>query len=170
MNIVMVGFMGVGKTTISRKLAGILGLKYVSTDELIEKREKRKIKEIFARDGEQYFRKVEKEVVKKVAGQDGQVIDAGGGVVLDGENMEMLKKKGIVICLSARPEVILERMKDKNDRPLLNVPDRLERIKQLLQHREPFYKQAHYTIDTSDLDVNDVVKKILQVIGDDISS
>ena len=170
MNIVMVGFMGAGKTTISYKLAEILGLKYVSTDELIEKREKRKIKEIFARDGEQYFRKVEKEVVKEVTGQDDQVIDAGGGVVLDGENMEMLKKNGIVICLSARPEVILERMKDKNDRPLLNVPDRLERIKQLLQYREPFYKQAHFTIDTSDLDVNEVIKKILQVIGDDISS
>lgn len=165
MNIVLLGFMGTGKTTIARRLSEILGFKYISSDDLIEKREKRTINEIFASSGEEYFRKVEKEIIKEISEKDNQVIDAGGGVVLDPENIDALRKNGILICLTARPEIIFERVKDKNDRPLLNVPDRLERIKQLLEFRKPFYERADYFIDTSDLDVNEVVKKILEIIS-----
>jgi shikimate kinase len=165
MNIVLLGFMGTGKTTVARKLSEILGLKYISTDGLIEEREKRTINEIFTHEGEEYFRKIEKEIVKEVAEGDGQIIDAGGGVVLDSRNIEALRKNGILICLTARPEVILERTKDKNDRPLLNVGDKLEKINQLLEYRKPFYDRADYFIDTSDLNIEDVVKKILEIIA-----
>ncbi|MGB3057214.1 MAG: shikimate kinase, partial [Candidatus Omnitrophota bacterium] len=95
-NIVLVGFMGTGKTTIAKVLARSLGKKYVNTDDLIESREKKSINDVFKDDGEAYFRKVEKEVIKEASRQADQVIDAGGGVVLDPENMENLRMTGIV--------------------------------------------------------------------------
>ena len=160
MNIVLVGFMGTGKTAVGKLLAKEMGMKYISTDEVIEDRERRSINEIFKKSGEPYFRRVEKEVVKKVAELDKFIIDAGGGVMLDEENIQHLKKNAKIVCLSATPEVILERTKRYYHRPLLNTEDPKTTIEELLEFRAPFYGQADFSIDTTNLTIEQVMQEI----------
>jgi shikimate kinase len=166
MNIVLVGFMGTGKTAVARLLAKKTGMKYISTDELIEDRERRSINEIFSKSGEPYFRKVEKEAVKKVAELDRFIIDAGGGVVLDKENIQNLKRNGKIVCLAATPEVILERTKRYQHRPLLNVESPKAKIEELLKFRAPFYARADFSVDTTNLSVEQVAERIQNYYGD----
>jgi shikimate kinase len=166
-NIALVGFMGTGKTAVARRLAGDMGKKYISTDELIEKREKRSINDIFRDEGEPYFRKVEKEVVKEVSEKRDQIIDAGGGVILDSENVENLKRGGIIICLWAEPRAIYERTKRHGHRPLLNVNDPEKRIKEMVEHRRPFYEKADFRVDTTDLDIDSVVKEVKRIANEE---
>lgn len=163
-NIVLVGFMGTGKTTVAAALANKLGLHYVSTDDLIEKKEKRTINEIFKTDGEGYFRDVESEIVRGLSGQGDQVIDTGGGVVLREENMTNLKSSGTVICLTADEETVMERTKKYKHRPLLNVEDPKRKIKDLLAKRAPFYAKADHCIDTGKLTIRQVVGKIIGIV------
>ncbi len=164
MNIVLVGFMGTGKTVVAKALTKEVGMKYISTDGVIEDRERRSINEIFKKNGEAYFRRVEKEIVKKVSELDRFVIDAGGGVVLDKENMESLKRNGKLVCLKATPEVILERTKRYHRRPLLNVANPQAKVEELLQVRAPFYAQADFSIDTTSLTIEQVVEEIKKTI------
>jgi shikimate kinase len=164
-NITLVGFMGTGKTAVAQELARHLERRVlVKLDDMIEKEEGMTINEIFSKKGEPYFRRLEKEMVKKVSRRRGLIIDPGGGVVLDKENMDNLKRNGIVICLTARPQVILERTERFSHRPLLNVRDPKSKIEELLKARAPFYAQSDYTVDTSDLTVQDVVKRILDIL------
>lgn len=163
-NIVLVGFMGTGKNVIGRRLAKILHMKYVSTDDVIEDRESRSINDIFTKDGEPYFRKVEKLVVKNVSGIENLVIAAGGGVVLDDENIKNLRRNGILICLNATPEEILKRTKASFHRPLLNIPSPLEKIKELLEKRKPYYAKADYTVDTVGKKIDQVVNEIIEIV------
>lgn len=165
MNIVLVGFMGTGKTSVAKKLSKLTGLPYISTDELIEERENKSINDIFEQNGEPYFRKAEKEIVREISQLDGIIIDAGGGVMLDEENIRHFKNKGVIICLNARSEVILKRMQGKKNRPLLNVSDKLARIKELLDKRESSYKKADNFIDTSDLNVDAVIEEIRKILN-----
>jgi len=109
-NIVLVGLMGAGKSTVAQILAKKLRKKVFSTDDIIVEREGRPITEIFRDSGEPHFRKVEKVVVAEVAGKKGVIIDCGGGVVLDPENVSNLKKGGIVFYLAASAEVIFARI------------------------------------------------------------
>ena len=158
--------MGTGKTAVARHLAKNTGMKYISTDEVIEDKERRSINAIFKKSGEAYFRRAEKEVVKKVAQLNNFIIDAGGGIILDKENIENLKKNGKVICLTATPEVILERTKRYHHRPLLNVESPKDEIEELLRYRAPFYAQADFSIDTTNLTVEQVVQKIQETINE----
>lgn len=164
-NIVLVGFMGTGKSVVGKRLAKELKMRFVNTDDIIEEREKRPIAEIFAKSGEPYFRNIEKEVVSEVSALDNAVIAAGGGAVLNEENIANLKKRGIVICLNASPEAVYERTKKYKTRPLLNVPDPVAKIKELMTSRAPFYAKADYQIDTSGKLVHDVVKEVIKVIN-----
>lgn len=161
-DIYLVGFMGTGKTAVGRYLAKSLGLELVDIDDLIVKKEGRSISDIFAQSDEPYFRKAEKEVLKEVAAKTRQVVDCGGGIVIDPENIMIMKQSGRLICLSARPEVILERTKRHSHRPLLNVADPLAKIKELLEARKPYYEKADFTVDTSDLTIQQVAEKILE--------
>ncbi len=161
MNIILTGFMGTGKSIVSRKLAKRLGMSYLDTDELIEKREGIKISAIFQEKGEEYFRQLETQAIKEVASLDNHVISSGGGVVLREENVTALKKNGFIICLSANPEVILQRTANNRNRPLLEVDDQKKRIKELLKIRKPFYDKADFNIDTSSLSSEEVVEKIV---------
>jgi shikimate kinase len=162
-NIVLVGFMGTGKTTIATQLANRLSMRYVSTDGLIEKREKRTINEIFTKSGEDYFRDVESDVIREVSGMEGLVIDTGGGVVIREENLASLKSTGVVICLTADEETIMERTKKYKHRPLLNVEDPKLKIRTLLAKRAPFYTKADHCIDTGKLTIRQVVEKIVEI-------
>ncbi len=162
-NIVLVGFMGTGKTSVARELAKRLNREYVSIDALIEEKEKLTIKEIFARSGEKYFRDVESEAVKEISDKENLIIDAGGGAVIREKNVLDLKKKGVIVCLKANPKIILARTRHTTERPLLNVPAPQKIIDELLRIREPYYARADYSIDTSELSVNDVVEQIIRL-------
>ena len=164
-NIVLIGFMGTGKTTIATQLANKLGMRYVSTDSLIENREKRTINEIFTKEGEDYFRNVESDAVREVSGMDGLVIDAGGGVVIREENLAKLKSTGIVICLTADEETIIKRTKKYKHRPLLNVEDPKLKIRALLAKRAPLYAKADHCIDTGKLTIRQVVEKVVEIVA-----
>ncbi|NQV04287.1 MAG: shikimate kinase [Candidatus Omnitrophica bacterium] len=164
-NIVVVGFMGTGKTVVAKKLAEALGREFLELDAIIEKREGLSIKEIFQKKGEEYFRELERDAVKEAIKKDGQVISAGGGVIIDEENFKALKKNGIIICLEASPEVILKRTKGNTCRPLLNVPDPKKRIEELLEKRAAYYKKADCCIDTDDLTIEGVVQKIQGIVS-----
>jgi len=161
-NIVLVGFMGTGKTAVGRRLAEALGMEFVELDAEVEAREGMSIKEIFERYGEPYFRDLETEAVKRFSEKEGLVISTGGGVVLRKENMDALRKKGIILCLWAEPETILQRTSKNSDRPLLNVPDPLSKIKELLSYRRPFYEKADIMITTDSKDIDEVVKEIIE--------
>jgi len=159
-NIALVGFMGTGKTTIACMLAERFHAEFVDIDELIEVRQQKKIVDIFAEKGEEFFRKVEKEVVAEISSQQNKIISCGGGVVLDVDNILNLKQNCILVCLQASPEVIIERTKSSGGRPLLNVPNPKEKIRELLNIREIYYAKADYTVNTSSLDKIQVVDKI----------
>ncbi len=163
-NIVLIGFMASGKTLSSQELARRLGRERVSTDELVEKREGRRISDIFARSGEPYFRRLEREVVLECSARRGLVIDCGGGVAADPQNMQALKGTGVSFYLYATPESIYRRTKGKTDRPLLNVADPLGKIQQLLAQRDPHYRQADFVVDSNEDNIGKVVDEILNIL------
>ncbi|MBM3249213.1 MAG: shikimate kinase, partial [Candidatus Omnitrophica bacterium] len=132
-NIALVGFMGAGKTVVGKALARHLGMIFVDSDETIVERERRSINDIFAKDGEPYFRKVEKEVIKEISQRDGLVIACGGGAVLDKDNMLNLQRNGVVIYLQTSADVIFERTKNYDHRPLLNVENPKKQIEDILK-------------------------------------
>jgi len=163
-NIVLVGFMGTGKTMVGKLLATQLKRRRLCLDDMIEWRVGKPITRIFEEDGEPYFRKIESEVVKVASHDKSVVIDAGGGVVIDRSNIKRLKEHGIVICLIARPEVIYNRTKGRMHRPLLNISDPVAGIKELLNKRQEYYSRADYTIDTSDITPEEIAAKILDIM------
>ena len=160
----IVGFMGTGKTAVSCELAKQTGRKRLDLDSMIEAKEGRKITQIFSESGEGYFRKVEKEVLEEASQQKELIVDCGGGIVLNKDNIDLMKKTGIMVCLTAEPDVILERTKKYKHRPLLNVTDPKKKIQELLDFRKRFYEQANYVIDTSELDIKQVVEKITEEV------
>ena len=160
-NIVVVGFMGTGKSGVGKLLADKLGREFLELDDIIEKREGITIREIFATKGEPYFRGLEKEAVRETSQKKGIVISAGGGAIIDEENFNNLKKNSVIVCLEASPDVILKRTKGNTCRPLLNVPDPKKRIEELLKERAPYYKKADLCINTDNLTMEEVVEKIV---------
>ncbi len=155
--------MGTGKTAVGKALASALGFKHIDTDLMIEAEAKKPIPEIFATEGEPAFRKYEAEAIRMITHLKRYVIATGGGAVMLDENIANMKRAGLVICLTATPEVIYERTRKDNYRPLLQIPDPIKKIKALLKIREPQYQKADYTIDTSNLSVDAVVETILSL-------
>jgi shikimate kinase len=163
-NIALIGFMAVGKSAIGRTLAKKLRRRFVDLDRVIERAEGSKVREIFERKGEAYFRQLEKEALAGVLEGNNQVIATGGGVVLDDQNLQILREKALLIGLSAEMDVLLARVGAGTKRPLLQGSNRREKIEDLLRQRVSRYAQAHVTIDTSNLTVDQVVKKIIGII------
>ncbi len=149
MNVSLIGMMGSGKTTAGRLLADKTGRRFVDTDHMIEEEKKMSIADIFSRLGEPEFRGFEKEAVKKLLKTDNLVISTGGGLPIDVENMDNLKKMGPVIWLLASPRATLRRVSKTEKRPLLDVEKPLEMIKLLLERRERCYGRADFKIDTT---------------------
>ena len=165
-NIVLIGFMGAGKSLVSRRLEVLLKKERVSTDELIEKKEGNPVAEIFERQGEDYFRGLERKTVQEISKKKNLVIDCGGGIVLQEENIRDLKKNGTLFYLKTSPEIVYKRLKTQTNRPLLKVGDPLQRIKELLNQREKFYAQADITIDTDRHTIEDTTQEILKKLND----
>lgn len=157
--------MGTGKSAVGRLLSRRLKRSFVDLDERIAKTAGRSIPEIFASEGEAGFRKRESEAVEWAAGLKEQVIATGGGVMLDEANLHRLKTSGILICLSARPDIIVQRtLSTLPSRPLLNGPDPRRKVEELLKLRAPFYALADRTVDTSDRSIEEVVEEVLKEI------
>lgn len=161
-NIVITGFMGTGKSTVGKIVSKKLKMKFKDIDELIEKATAMKISEIFKKFGEQRFRDMETEMVKLVTKKDAQVISTGGGAILREENFHRLKENGVVFCLTASEKTIFERLKNNKERPLLQVENPQEKIKELMEQRTPFYEKADFIIHTDSLSVEEVADKIIK--------
>jgi shikimate kinase len=170
--IYITGFMGSGKTTIGKIIAKKLKYKFIDLDVLIEKKEKRKISDIFKESGEPYFRKLEKEYLKKVSNSGGKVISLGGGALMNNENRKFVKDKGILIYLKVTPGEIYSRIKHSTDRPLLKKDDNtlcnkdefIDRISLLFAQREPGYLSAEVIVDTVSKSPEQVASEIYLVI------
>lgn len=165
-NIVLIGFMGTGKTSVGHALAERLGLTFVDMDAIIEEREARPITEIFATDGEPYFRTVERALVQELADQEGLVIGTGGGVVLNPDNINDFSATGLVVCLQAAPETILDRVAHDTTRPLLAGDDKMQKILGILEARKHLYDALPHQVDTDGLTVDEVAEKICDLYGE----
>ncbi|QOR65502.1 shikimate kinase [Cytobacillus suaedae] len=156
--IYLTGFMGAGKSTIGRELSKALNLPVIDTDDYIEKNKVKKIKNIFETEGETAFRSYEREALKVLPIED-VIITTGGGIVIQQENREWMFSHGTVIFLHCDFDIIIERLKHDTSRPLFNH-EQITRTEKLYQDRLPFYQEAHYTIDTSNKEVDDIVNEI----------
>lgn len=162
MNVVLIGFMGGGKTTIGRKLARRLGYHFLDMDEHIEKEENRKIAEIFVQEGEEVFRQLENQLLKRLQSIENTVIATGGGVIVKDGNIDLLKRIGRVFYLKTPVEEILERVTRAQHRPLLNEENPEQKVKTLLAQRTPFYEQADCIVETQNLPPHRVTSQIIQ--------
>ena len=161
-NIVLVGFMGSGKSSIGRILARRLGYRFVDTDRKIIEREGMEISEIFALHGEDYFRERETDVLRTLLGRDQCVVATGGGIVLREHNRPLLRELGFVVSLTADQEVIFERVSRNTKRPLLRTPNPRQTIQEMLAARGALYEAAaQFTVDTSLLTHDEVAECIL---------
>lgn len=161
-NIVLIGFMGSGKTSVGSEIARRLGRELIDTDEMIEAKAGCSISEIFAKDGEARFRDLESEAVGTASEHVGAVISVGGGAVLRGENVAALRKTGVLFLLEATAEAIHDRVAKERHRPLLYVADPVAKIRELLEARRPFYGQADVVVDTTGRTVEDIVDELLE--------
>jgi len=141
-NLYLVGFMGTGKTTVGRALAQRLSMKLCDVDAEIERREGVTVAEIFQQRGEPAFREMEREFITTGHPATGCIVSCGGGLVVQPGMVEELRKRGVVVCLTARPETILARTQSHKNRPLLEAEDPIARIRELLEKREPAYRAA----------------------------
>ncbi|MDD4289287.1 MAG: shikimate kinase [Atribacterota bacterium] len=162
-NIFITGFMGTGKSTVACALAKKINKNLIDTDKIIESRIGKSIAEIFDSEGEEYFRRIEKQIFQEIASINNLVIATGGGTLLDKENHRLALKNGIIILLQASPQVIFSRLQKENLRPLLSGKNKLAKIIDLLNKRKAKYCRFEYCIDTSYLTVNQVVEKIIQI-------
>jgi shikimate kinase len=160
-NLALAGFMGVGKSTVGRMVCEQLGFEFVDTDERIEREAGRSIREIFADHGEEVFRSMERKLVQSLADREGLVISTGGGLIVDPESLASLQRHALVVCLWASTETIYERVRHMTHRPLLQTPDPLARIRELLAAREPAYRQADVLIGVETRSAREVAQHVV---------
>ena len=163
-NIIITGFMGTGKTVVAIELASKLGMKFIDMDQLIEERQEMSIADIFVRYGEKYFREQENKLVKELSQKENMVIATGGGTFLNLNNAKILNQKGKIICLYANSQTIYNRLKEKNNRPLVKGNNILDKINHLLEKRKKIYDSFPWKINTSNLSVQEVVDKIIELL------
>ncbi len=160
--LVLTGFMGTGKTVLMQRIAQKMGLPAIDTDDLIVQRVGLTIPEIFAQHGEAVFRAWESVICTDVARDDAPaIISTGGGTLLNPANRQAIERNATVVCLTAQPGVVYERLKAEKDRPLLTVDDPLRQIHELLKLRQPVYSSFRYQIDTSDQNPDTLAKQII---------
>ncbi|MFO1488218.1 MAG: shikimate kinase [Verrucomicrobiota bacterium] len=160
-NIALIGFMGTGKSSVGQMAAASLHFTFLDTDHVIETRAGKSITEIFAQEGEPAFRNWESRIVDELAARQKTVISTGGGLPTNPAHLASLKQHSLVVCLWASPEKIWERVRSQSHRPLLNNPDPLAKIRELLAVREPFYKQADVLVNTEMRSLREVVQQVI---------
>ena len=158
--------MGAGKSSVSAALGKKLGWNVIEMDERIAADEGMSIPEIFAQTGEAHFRACETALLYSFAKGDPCIVSCGGGVPMREENVIAMRQNGTIVLLTARPEVILERVKDSDNRPLLQNRKSVEGISELMEQRRPKYEAAaDVTVDTSDLNIEEVCQAVLQQVN-----
>ncbi len=161
-NLYLVGFMGTGKTTVGRMAAQRLGFALLDSDQEIERQQGRTIAGIFAEDGEPAFRAMERDFITRGHPVSRTVVACGGGLVVQPGMLELLKRKGVVICLHASIETVLERISGHSHRPLFNVENPEARLRELYAQREPVYRQSGTLILTDARSLTDVANHVLR--------
>ncbi|MBM3579833.1 MAG: shikimate kinase [Alphaproteobacteria bacterium] len=163
--IAIIGLMGVGKTTIGLKLARKLGYYFVDSDREIEDREHKSIAEIFAQNGEKYFREIEEKIIEEIVWRDEEIVlSIGGGGFMSYKTRQILKEKSVTIWLKAPIDEILRRVGNKENRPLLNQKNRRDVLEELVTKRYPIYAEADLHFDSSILNHEVLTKKIIKEI------
>jgi 3-dehydroquinate synthase len=165
--IILIGFSTTGKSMVGREVARRLGWEFVDSDDEIVKLAGKTIPEIFQQDGEENFRKLERQVLKRICQDKGKVVASGGGAILNEENRQLLQESGLVVCLEAKPETIYQRLVEDTQasgqlRPLLNVSNPLERIESLKEFRQPYYAMADWTVHTDNLTMDEVAQEVVR--------
>jgi shikimate kinase len=164
--IAIIGLMGVGKTTIGIKLAEKTKTYFIDCDQEIEDCERRSISEIFDKNGEKYFRQLEKKIIQEIAFRDEEIVlSLGGGAFMDKETREILKEKSITIWLCASVDNILYRVGNKNTRPLLNQKDKRKVLQDLIKKRYSTYSEADLKFNTDQENHDALVNKIIKAIN-----
>ena len=162
-NIVLIGFMGAGKSTVSREIARTTGREEIDLDSYIVEKEGCTINEMFEKHGEEYFRTLETKYLKEVSGREGIILSCGGGTVIKRENVDIIKENGVLVLLSAKPETIYERVKNSTDRPILNGNMNIEFITELMNKRKDVYLSvADLIIETDGKIISTICKEIME--------
>ena len=165
-NILLIGFMGAGKSTVSAKLSELLAMEIMEMDAYIQKKEGMSIKDIFATNGEEYFRNCESNTLIVLRERKHMVVSCGGGVPLREKNVELMKNSGYVVWLTATPEAIYERVKDSTERPLLNGNMNVPFIQNLMEsRREKYERAADIVIDTTGKKIESICDELLQKLS-----
>jgi len=162
-NLVLFGFMGTGKSAVGRRVAALAHRPLLEMDAELEKRAGKSIPHIFEQDGEPVFRDMETKLAHEWGQREGCVIACGGGVVLRDENIQALDQHGVLVCLTARPEIIAERTGRSSRRPLLQVENPEEKIRLLLEARAPLYARIPLQVDTSDVPLDTLAEELLDL-------
>lgn len=165
-NIFLIGFMGAGKSSVAKLLTEKLDMKLVEMDETIVEEQGMSINEIFERYGEQHFRDIESDLVVRIKNEGNTIVSCGGGVVVRSENTEHMKQSGTIVFLTATPETIYERVKDGNDRPILNGNMNVEYIAGLMEKRRELYERAaDIRIVTDGKSLEQICEEIVQKVN-----
>ena len=158
----LVGFMGSGKSVVSKRLSNISGCKLIDTDNYIEDKYDRMINDIFANSGEEAFRNMETEALREISSKGRMIVSCGGGIVIKKENVDIMKKSGKIVYLKATPQTVFERVKHSSNRPILNGNMNVEFIKNLMDKRSDYYDgAADYIVDTDGKSIEDIAGEIL---------
>ncbi len=168
-NIILIGYMGCGKTTVGKSLAKLESAIFLDTDERIEEKQGRSISEIFASDSEKAFRDMETAYLKDLIRlrREGMIVSTGGGMPVRMENRELLRELGFVVYLKAEPETVYERVKDDIKRPLLQCEDPLAKIRDMMgQRREAYESTAHYILQVDQYKQQELAEMIQKRYGD----
>jgi len=169
-NIVLMGFMGTGKSTVGRALARRLGMQFLDMDLILEERAGKPISRIFAEEGEPHFRAMERTLSQELSQRSGLVIACGGGVVLNPDNVRDYHRTGLVVCLTAPAEIIFKRTAKDRNRPLLEEKDRMRRILELLEKRKRLYAAIPHQVDTATPTADQVAEAIIKLYGEGLPS
>jgi shikimate kinase len=167
MNIFLIGFRCTGKTTVGRIIANKLHMEFIDADDELVKQQKMPISEIVDKHGWAYFRQKESEIIKKIASMNNQLVATGGGVILNNDNVDYMKKSGTIIWLKATPETVKNRIlqdeKTEQSRPSLTSKGLIDEIEETIKTRTPLYQAAmEFCIDTDNVQIEEVVSKVLE--------
>lgn len=168
-NIILIGYMGCGKTTVGKSIAKATKYIFADTDEMIVAQQGRSISDIFAQDGEPAFRDMETALLVKMLTEknDTRVISTGGGMPVQKENQQLLRQLGTVVYLRVKPETVYERIKGDTTRPLLQCENPMERIREMIKSRGPAYEAAaELVIDVDNLTQQEAAEQIIRKMGD----
>ncbi len=163
-NIILTGFMGTGKSVVGQLAAAELKRDFVDMDSLIEQRAGRTISRIFVDEGEAYFRQLEADLCRELAAQAGLVIATGGGTLAPEENLRLIERGGLVICLDCEPATLWQRIGQSQNRPMLAAQDegRFARLTALLKQRAPAYGRIKHHLDVTNLSPQEAARRICE--------